>query len=209
MERWPWMACFFLVPFCMPGQRPASDNRIAGPAGRSAPLITGRSSVRFRRNARVLYFFDGSDTLKKIEPWTVKGPEADPAEGSYPRGADAAPPFDARRIRWPSRRKGHHRGTHDVRGLTRRKLRSPGKIVPLMRATESRPASTLMNHGLANARSPWPVRGVGVMDSTPPPVGGGPGSSPVASAGESAKKWCPRIPFSRCWHNGQCLSLPS
>lgn len=45
-------------------------------------------------------FFDGSDTLKKIEPWTVKGPEADPAEGSYPRGADTAPPFDARRITW-------------------------------------------------------------------------------------------------------------
>ena len=44
---------------------PASDNRIAGPAGRSAPLITGRSSVRFRRNARVPYFFDGSGTLKK------------------------------------------------------------------------------------------------------------------------------------------------
>lgn len=39
----------------------ASDNRIASSVGQSTLLITGRSLVRFQRNARVLYF-DGSRT---------------------------------------------------------------------------------------------------------------------------------------------------
>ena len=36
---------------------PASDNRIASSVGQSTLLITGRSLVRFQRNARVPYFF--------------------------------------------------------------------------------------------------------------------------------------------------------
>lgn len=40
---------------------PASDNRIASSVGQSTLLITGRSLVRFQRNARVPYF-DGSRT---------------------------------------------------------------------------------------------------------------------------------------------------